>query len=399
MTEESLFTLQNLYHAYCACREGKRKTHNMLAFEMDRERNLVALLHELRSRTYRISRHICFVIKKPSPREIFAADFRDRVVHHLLYRAISPSIDARLLPHSYANRPGKGTHAAVHTLEGHIRAVKRATGGGYYLKLDIQSFFRSINRHILYTLVERHIAEDAGGGQTSGLHDEISWLAEKIIFHDPTRNFAWKGDPSNRALIPPHKSLFSANGVGLPIGNLTSQFFANVYLHELDRFIVHELGCARYVRYVDDMVLIDADKEKLRSFVPRIETFLREQLRLRLHPDKTRLQKTSRGVDFLGYFIKPSHTLVRQKVVRRLKARLYAAETSASASSARDVARALLPALNSYWGHCGHANSVRLRRHLFEKHMPALRGYLTTDDECRSFTSRKSSRSPGPSKT
>ena len=315
----TIFTLEKIWQAYKDCQTHKRNTINALKFELNRERNLTKLLYDLQSRKYEISRHICFIVTKPTPREIFAADFRDRIVHHLLYRELYHVIDADLIPHSYANRRGKGTHAAVYRLRTLIQ--RGNTGGDFYLKLDVKSFFRSIDRAVLFRILEDKLTGKAPGYVFNESHDdnwrkEVLWLIQKIIFNDPTENFLYRGNPAKKNLIPKSKSLFYSAGRGLPIGNLTSQFFANVYLNELDQFITKTLGFNRYVRYVDDFVLLSEDKEKLRVSVKVIDDFLQERLHLSIHPSKIVLQPVSSGVDYLGYFVKPTHMLVRQKVIK-----------------------------------------------------------------------------------
>ena len=180
-----------------------------------------------------------------------------------------------------------------------------------------------------------------------------------IIFHNPTENFIYRGDPVLKNLIPKNKSLFYSQGSGLPIGNLTSQFFANVYMDVLDHFIVEELGFKYYVRYVDDFVIVDVDQYKLRALISKVECFLQTKLKLHIHPRKIILQEIRKGVDFLGYFIKPSHILVRQKVVRRFKKRLH---QNIDKDGLLPVSN--IPMIQSYLGHFGHANSFRLKRHL-----------------------------------
>jgi hypothetical protein len=207
-----------------------------------------------------------------------------------------------------------------------------------------------------------------GGLKKDGWQDEMIWLAHKIIFHDPTKNFVYKGDPALMKLIPKHKSLFySGEGKGLPIGNLTSQFFANVYLNELDQFVTGDtrrggLGCRNYARYVDDFIMIDRDKYKLLARIGPIRDFLKQHLDLDLHPDKIRLQHVSKGIDFLGYFIKPTHMLVRQSVVRRFKDKLYRRRDQEDGLFSIDD----ISMIKSYSGHFGHANTHNLKKKLFK---------------------------------
>ncbi len=376
----TIFTLEKLFKAYKDCQIGKKGTINALTFEVYRERNLIKLLSELQDRTYKISRHICFIVTHPTAREIFAADFRDRIVHHLLHNEILGIFEADFIADSYANRKGKGTHSAVEKAKKYILEVEKERKECFYLKLDIQSFFRSIDKDILDQLISEKIL--LGGGSISW-KEEILWIARKIIYHDPTLNFFYKGAEAKKFLIPKNKSLFYSEEKGLPIGNLTSQFFANVYLNQLDHFITSELGCNRYIRYVDDFVIFDSDKEKLKSYIEPIDQYLKLKLNLRIHRNKICLQDVSKGLDFLGYFIKFSHMLVRQKVVRRFKSKLY--EIKGNEKIFRDEAERALPMINSYYGHLSHANSFKLRKHIYKDHLPnGMKKFLKTDTSFKS---------------
>ena len=360
----SIFTLEKLYKAYNECKKGKKNTHNALDFEIRREDNLVELLNDLKSREYKISRYIYFIATYPTAREIFAADFRDRVVHHLLYEELYLLFDEDFISNSFANRIGKGTHKAVGELKKNIKKAGKKSGNGWYLKLDVQGFFRSINKDILYEIIYKKVISEKGENFfTEDEKEEILWLVKIIIFNNPTRNYIYRGDISLKKLIPKSKSLFYSGSLGLPIGNLTSQFFANIYLNELDHFVVEKLGFDKYLRYVDDFILISDHKDELKSIISLIDTFLVEHLELKLHPRKIILQPTRHGVDFLGYYIKPTHTLVRRKVVKRFKNKLR---------EKRDPNDGLfriadIPMIMSYLGHFGHANSFNLIKKLIKQ--------------------------------
>ncbi len=225
-----LFSPENIHRQYLRCRRNKRNTLNALRFEYDLEENLMRLKEELQRQTYRPSRSVCFVVTRPKLREIFAADFRDRVVHHILVEALEKVWEPRFIHDTYACRKGKGTHRAVKRLQGFMRRVSRNnTQRAYFLQLDIRGFFFNINKEILYQIIAKRIR-----------NHEILWLARTVIFHDCTKNVLLKGKKSLLKGVPPHKTLFNTeNKRGLPIGNLTSQFFANVYLNELDQFVKH----------------------------------------------------------------------------------------------------------------------------------------------------------------
>jgi len=358
-----IFTLEKLYQAYLDCRRRKKNTINALQFEIEREKNLIKLKRELNQKTYQISRHICFIITEPSPREVFAADFRDRVIHHLLYNEINHYFEKDFIENSFACREDKGTHLAVEQLKNYLKEIDK----GFFLKLDIRSFFCSINKDILYRIILRKITEV---NNSASWKEDILWLCQKIIFHDPTLNCVFKGGLSKRKFIPKEKSLFFSQGKGLPIGNLTSQFFANIYLNELDRFAVQNLKCQYYIRYVDDLVLLDKNKEKLKLLILSINEFLKTELDLGLRLSKTKLQPIDKGISFLGYFVKPRYTLVRQKVVSRLKDRLY--KLNKDSREIKDL-KEILAMINSYYGHFSHAFSFNLRKDIYENHLGKLR--------------------------
>jgi len=348
---QEIFTLEKLWRAYINCKKRKKNTINALKFEYDREKNLIALLQELKSKEYKISRHICFIIKDPSVREIFAADFRDRIVHHLLYNEISEFFEADFIENSFANRIDKGTHKGVEVLKKYLKEVPPDT---YYLKLDIKSFFCSINKDILYKIVYDKVKELP---KSYGWKKDILWLCEKIIYHDPAKNYLFKGNWKLKSLIPREKSLFYSKGKGLPIGNLTSQFFANVYLDQLDKF-VYSLDHKYYIRYVDDFIILGG--KNIYSEIDKIRRFLTEKLDLKLSEKKIKFQQINKGIDFLGYFIKPDYILVRRKVICRLKNKMYKLKDP--------TLKELLATANSYFGHFIHANSYKLRKMIYEKY-------------------------------
>jgi hypothetical protein len=243
-------------------------------------------------------------------------------------------------------------------LRGFVRQVQSGQGGGWYLQLDIHNFFNSIHRPTLYAMLKRRMVR-------AGTPLEAQRIAHALLATSPLRGGAVTcSTPAERALVPLHKRLENAAaGCGLPIGNLSSQFFANVYLDALDQFVKHTLKAKRYVRYVDDFVLVHHDRAQLETWLAQIEQFLRDKLRLALKPD-IRLRPLRAGIDFLGYVIYPTHTRVRRRVVKHACAAL----TTWSAGRVRGAfIRATPQALSglrsiwqSYQGHMAHANSVRL---------------------------------------
>ncbi|MCX6719771.1 MAG: RNA-directed DNA polymerase [Candidatus Staskawiczbacteria bacterium] len=356
-----IFNYKKLYLAYLACRKTKRKTINALKFEYTLERNIFLLQKELETKNYKPGRSICFVVKNPSPREIFAAGFRDRVVHHLLVREIEKIGERKLIFDTFSCRKKKGTHLAVARQRKFIKIASSQASRNdvFYLKLDISGFFMAINHDILYSLFEKLILKQNKPQQWK---DDILWLAKVIIFHKPTENYIIKSPPVLFNLIPQRKSLFGAPANrGLPIGNYSSQFFANLYLNELDQFIKRNIECKYYVRYVDDFILLGKNKMVLAGLESKINQFLKNKLDLELNLSKTKFFPINRGVEFLGYFVKSDLTLVKNSVVSRFKNKLYNKEM--------ENAEKILAMINSYYGHFGHAFSFNLRKDIFKNHL------------------------------
>jgi len=357
---KTIFTFENLFRAYLSCRENKRKTINALKFEINLERNLFLLQKELENKTYKPGRSICFAVTEPCPREIFAATFRDRVIHHLLVRELEGIGEKSFIYDSFSCRKNKGTHSAVERLRVFIRkATKNYSRKTFYLKLDISGFFMSINHNILYNILENLILKQNKPDYWKG---DVLQLARIIIFHRPTANYIIKGNPDLFNLIPARKSLFGANkGKGLPIGNYSSQFFANLYLNILDHFIKRELKCGYYIRYVDDLVILDGNEKELKYFKDKINIFLKKKLDLCLNFDKIKLQNINKGVDFLGYFIKKDYMLVKKSVVKRFKNKLLSREAKLPGNI-----KSVWAMVNSYYGHFKHAFSYNLRKNFYK---------------------------------
>ena len=295
----------DIFQAYYDARRNKRKTINALAFEKHLEAYLFQLIDEISTYNYEIQRSICFIINKPVKREIFAADFRDRVVHHFLYNHIAPLYENVFIEDSYSCRINKGTHYGIKRINQFIKECsKNYTQDCYVLKLDIKGYFMAMNKDILHNKVKSLLLRNK-----ADLNFDLNialYLLEKVIFNDPRINCKIKGSKSDWKGLPPSKTMFhSKENCGLPIGNLTSQLFGNVYLNEFDHWIKNELNIQYYGRYVDDFVLIHPDKEYLKSLIPKISNFLLSNLQLTLHPNKIYLQHYTKGVQFLGAKIKP----------------------------------------------------------------------------------------------
>jgi len=368
---KTIFTFEKLYQAYLDCRKTKRKTINALEFEWNLERNLFQLQKELETKSYRPGRSICFAIKDPSPREIFAATFRDRVVHHLLINEIESIGEKKLIFDTFSCRKNKGTHLAIKKLKKFIKKItENYKREAFYLQLDISGFFMSIDHNILYSLFKKMVSKQ---NRPHEWKKDVLWLARVIIFNKPTKNYYIKGNVSLFDFVPPRKSLFNSGPHrGLPIGNYSSQFSANLYLNELDQFIKRGLKCRYYIRYVDDLVLLDENKEKLKYLKDKINLFLKGNLDLELNSNKTKLQPVDKGISFLGYFVKPDYILIRQKVVKRLKNKLYQLNKILN-SKFKIPDSKILAMINSYYGHFKHAFSFNLRKDIYENHLGDLK--------------------------
>ncbi len=286
---------ENLHRAYRDARRGKRHKESVAAFEFDLEDNLLNLQTELETETYQPGAYHHFYITEPKRRKISAAPFRDRVVHHALCNVIEPIFEARFIHDSYACRVGKGTHRALD------RCTEFAQKYPYVLKCDIQRFFPSIDHQVLRGLLARYIADP----QVMRLIDLILNSGRGVLADEYAMRW-FPGDDLFAVLRPR----------GLPIGNLTSQFWANVYLNELDQFVKRVLRCHAYVRYVDDFLLFDDDKAQLHCWRAEVAQFL-ERLRLTLHDKKSIVFPVSVGIDFLGFRVFPTHRRLRRENVRR----------------------------------------------------------------------------------
>ena len=375
----------NIYACYRTCRRRKRRTANALLFEQNLEQNIMQLAYELRSGTYNPRPALAFMLHKPKQREIFAADFYDRVVHHILVKELEPIWERRFIHDSYACRVGKGNLAAVKRLQKFTRQVTcNGNRQAYFLQLDIMSYFTSINRKILYARLCKVTK-----------HPLLQELMRKIIYQDITADCRIKG--SRRAdfmALPARKTLFKAPPhKGLPIGNLTSQFFGNVYLDALDQYIKHTLKVRCYVRYCDDFVLLADSKEQLEVWRQQISIFLIEQLDIVARPDY-KLATVSSGIDFLGYIVRPSYLLSRRRVVANLDRLLYTTEKSLRSRgyvSHASTGECFLPydsiltarlvaSLNAYHGHLAHAKSHKLWQRLQHRYSWLVHYVQRTDD-------------------
>ena len=310
----------------------------------------------------------CFIAIRPKAREIHAPDFSDRVVHHWLVPQLEKLWEPAFIFDSYANRKGKGSHAAVARVQKFVRQVPKT----WYLQLDIHNFFNSIHRPTLWAMLKNKLVKASASQQV--MHANHALLKQHPLHQGAT----YRCSAAERAVVPKHKRLEnSAAGCGLAIGNLSSQFFANVYLDALDQFVKHQLKAKRYIRYVDDFVIFHPCKAQLAAWQTKVEQFIADKLQLKLKQD-IRLQPISNGLDFLGYVVRPTHTLTRQRVVAHFNDALSDWELihvkNQSITATPESLRKIRSVIASYMGHIKQANSQRLFRKLLKRYpwLPAV---------------------------
>jgi len=375
--EQKTTLLEDLFQAYFDARKNKRKTFSALKFEEKFEENIFKLYEDIVSGKYQPGRSICFVVNKPIKREIFATDFRDRIVHHLIYNYINPIFEKHFIFDSYSCRIGKGVSCGIKRTDHFIRSCSQNYQKDcYILKLDISGYFMSINKNILYNQVEKRLLIQK---EKNGLDFDLELilkLIKKTIFCDPTKNCKIKGSIGDWDSLPKSKSLFCCKkNSGLPIGNLTSQLFGNVYLNNLDYFIKHSLKVEHYGRYVDDLIIIHPSKDFLKKIISAIRKYLLEKLLLILHPNKIYLQHFSNGVSFLGAYIKPFRIYVKNK--NKGNARRKIAEWNKHLLEKNNIlnkeeAESFLSFINSVLGMMKHYNSFNLRKKILTKEISIL---------------------------
>ncbi|MEK7170888.1 MAG: reverse transcriptase/maturase family protein [Patescibacteria group bacterium] len=321
-------------------RKGKRRKEDIQHFEFKLEDNIFALHHDLIGGIYQPGGYQQFQITDPKLRVISKASVRDRLVHQAIYQILYPPYDATFISDSYACRKNMGTHRAFHELADHARQVSRNyTQPCWALKCDIKKFFDSVDHQILKLMLRERI------GDTRMFH-----LLGQII--------------DSFAVLP---------GKGMPLGNLTSQLFANIYMDPFDKFVKHKLNALHYLRYADDFILLSQNPEELMGYFVEISRFLRERLALNVHPNKITFRKLSWGLDFVGYVVRPHHNVPRNKTVRRIKRAVNRSDL--------DQLEKTLP---SYIGHLSHARSGVTIRELI-----SLKERLVNNKESASSAGRK----------
>jgi len=361
--------LYQLHLSYLQARKNKRNTYNQLKFEIDQEAYIHQLAIDIDKRCYKPKPSIAFIVNKPVQREVFAADFSDRIIHHLIYRIINPFVENKLIHDTYSCRIGKGTLYGINRLKHFIRSASdNYRQSAYILKLDVSGYFMNMYHSIIYEKVSQLFPHNQT--EFNGISIEtILYLIEKTIFNKVCENCIIKGNKNNWIGLPSNKSLFNNNyEKGLPIGNLTSQIFGNIYLNELDHFVKRKLKIKYYGRYVDDMVFVHNDKEYLKSIISTIDKEL-HKIGMQVHPNKIILNNFSEGVLFLGHQIKPYCSYISNRTKSNLYKLIDEVNLKFKTNETKNWKEIvdIRNRLNSYLNTLSHTNSFLLRKEIFNK--------------------------------
>lgn len=364
--------LLDLYQAYYDAKRHKSKRCYVKAWEKNLKENMEQLCDDLYYRRYKPLPSKCFIIDYPKKREIFAAIFRDRIVHHLYFNYTHGLYERTFIQDTYSCIKDRGTHYGINRITDFCRKESRNWQRKcYVMHLDIRGYFMHIVRKRLLEIAVGSLKKMASHkisscGTTANSTktwgemldmDFVIWLTEVIVMLDPKENCIICGDLSDWDGLDPAKSMLHLlEGLGLPIGNLTSQLFSNVYMNVFDQFCKRELKCHYYGRYVDDAAVVSADKEWLLSLVPKIRAFLKAELGLELHMGKLEISEVHHGVEFLGAYIKPYRTYISNHALARIKMKIAEFDFTKPWKVIRSV--------NSYLGIFRHTSSYRLSRRL-----------------------------------
>ena len=318
-TFEDIISVDNLLEAWREFVRGKRGKKDVQEFSLHLMDNILKLNSDLRQHTYEHGQYQAFSINDPKPRSIHKASVYDRLLHHAIYRILYPFFDKTFIADSYSCRVGKGTHKALNRFrEFGLMVSKNNTRTCWVLKCDIRKFFANIDHEVLKSILQKYIPDE-----------RILWLSGRVV------------DSFSSIRV----------GIGLPLGNLTSQLLVNVYMNEFDQFMKHRLKAKHYIRYADDFIILSEDRDWLLELTPRIADFLWDELGLRLHPDKLFLKTPTSGVDFLGWVHFQDHRVLRTATKRRMIKKL---ESSPSPETIR-----------SYHGLLAHGNTRKIFKSFF----------------------------------
>jgi retron-type reverse transcriptase len=323
---EDIISVENLLAAWKEFRKGKRKKLDVLEFQSNLIYQITTLHEDLKNKTYQHAGYQHFKISDPKSRDIHKASVRDRLLHHAIYHKLYPYFDRTFIADSYSCRVGKGTHRAMGRFHAFAYKVsKNHTRTVWVLKCDIKKFFASIDQQILLEILKKYIPDL-----------DTFWLLGQVI-----------GSFSARLNL-------AGGGVGLPLGNLTSQLLVNIYMNEFDQFMKHKFKAKYYIRYADDFVLLSHEKRELEHALPYIIVFLRDELKLNLHPDKVCIKTYSSGVDFLGWVHFPDHRVLRTTTKKRMFRRLQERKGQEGEEATK----------KSYLGMLGHGDGWKLQKFL-----------------------------------
>ena len=364
-----MIDFETILEAYLDCRKRKRSTVGATEFELNYVRNLVELMNEVNSRQYKIGKSICFVVRYPRYREVFAGEFRDRIIHHYIALRIEPLFEQIFCDRTYNCRKGKGQIAGVTQLAEDIRGEsENYTKDAYVMKVDLKGFFMSIIKPKLAKMVDDFIVERYEGDDK----EDLRWLCNLVIVHRPELNCERRSPLWMWNFIPKEKSLFTnGDDRGIAIGNLFAQLFANFLLNVIDWKI--DAVCVRHNRYVDDISFVSKDKEKLLSIVPMLRTEL-GKLGLRLNEKKFYLQHYTKGVQFTGAVIKPDRIYVANHTINSFALVVERLGKAVEMGMIDDIKKEIA-SVNSYLGIMSHYDEYATKRRIITKLPPKFYEY------------------------
>lgn len=365
-----MIDFETILEAYLDCRKRKRSTVGATEFELNYVQNLVELMNEVNSRQYRIGKSICFVVRYPRYREVFAGDFRDRVIHHYIALRLEPLFERIFCGRTYNCRKGKGQLAGVIQLAEDIREEsENYAKDAYVMKVDLKGFFMSIIKSKLARMVDDFIVEYYKGDDK----EDLRWICNLVVMHRPELNCERRSPLWMWNFIPKEKSLFT-NGEdrGIAIGNLFAQLFANFLLNTIDWKI--DAVCVRHNRYVDDISFVSKDKKKLLSIIPMLRIEL-GNLGLRLNEKKFYLQHYSKGVQFTGAVIKPDRIYVANHTINSFAFAVERLGKAAEMGMIDDINKNIA-SVNSYLGIMSHYNEYATKRRIMAKLPPKFYEYF-----------------------
>lgn len=349
-----MVTYEDLVEVYYDCRVHKSRTNNCIKFTLDVEGNLYDMMQAINNRTYQPKRSICFVVSRPKYREVFAADFADRIVHHYIRLRLEPIIEQKFNDRTFNCRNGKGTLAGVTQLKHDmIECSHNYTTDCYVATVDINSFFMSIPKKLVENLVIQLVKDKYDGDDK----EDLIYLCHVVLSHSPEDNCIKHSSDEMWTHLPSSKSLFTnGKGLGMPIGNLPSQMFANYLLNEVDWAIETDCGIKYHGRYVDDIYLVAETKEQILNAIPIIRTRL-ESLGLKLSPNKFYIQHYSKGIDFTGAIVKPGRVYPLNRTVTSFR---HSIDRLNQCKTKSQIIKALY-SVNSYLGLMRQYNSYAIR--------------------------------------